>query len=395
MFRVLLSSFFLVLLYPTAIDLYLVGLPQIAVDLNASESHLHMAFSIYLVGMAVTMLFAGKIADSMGRKPVAVVGSLVFIMASLLAGWAQDTTLFFIARFTQGIGAGSCYVVAFAILRDSLDDQRRAKVLSMINGITCIVPVIAPVVGHLIMLQFPWQTLFNVMAGMGIAVCFISTMILKETRHHTQVKCLSSLQNQECFINRFFLSRLLISAIGVTTILTYVNVSPIIIMGELGLSRADYSSMMAGMALISMLTSFLAPIALRYLEQRTLMLTSQSLLLVAAVVLAMGHFHFDTYMSYVIGCSLICFGFSIGFGVTMSQALTPFAQRAGVASSLLAIAQVCCSAFYIWLMGLIGVNALNMLILITVSGGIISLPLILWTPQATQENHYEEISRAS
>lgn len=47
MSRFLLCSFALVLLYPTAIDLYLVGLPQIASDLNASESQLHIAFSIY------------------------------------------------------------------------------------------------------------------------------------------------------------------------------------------------------------------------------------------------------------------------------------------------------------------------------------------------------------
>ena len=161
MFRFLLCSFSLVLLYPTAIDLYLVGLPQIAADLNASESQLHIAFSIYLAGMATTMLFAGKIADSIGRKPVAMVGAAIFIAASLLGSMAEQSEAFLIARFTQGIGAGSCYVVAFAILRDTLDDKRRAKVLSMLNGITCIIPVIAPVVGHLIMLKFPWPSLFT------------------------------------------------------------------------------------------------------------------------------------------------------------------------------------------------------------------------------------------
>ncbi len=49
--------------------------------------------------------------------------------------------------------------MAFAILRDTLDDRRRAKVLSLLNGITCIIPVLAPVLGHLIMLKFPWQSL--------------------------------------------------------------------------------------------------------------------------------------------------------------------------------------------------------------------------------------------
>jgi DHA1 family multidrug resistance protein-like MFS transporter len=80
---------------------------------------------------------------------------------------AETSNQFLFIRFMQGIGAGSCYVVAFAILRDTLDDRRRAKVLSMINGIRCIIPVIAPVIGHVIMLKFPWQSLFNTMADMG------------------------------------------------------------------------------------------------------------------------------------------------------------------------------------------------------------------------------------
>lgn len=122
----LLCSFALVLLYPTGIDMYVVGLPHIAADLNASEAHLHIAFSVYLAGMATAMLFAGKIADQSGRKPVAI----VFMMASLLCSWASEGSLFLSGRFLQGVGAGGCYVVAFAILRDTLDEHRWAKVLS-------------------------------------------------------------------------------------------------------------------------------------------------------------------------------------------------------------------------------------------------------------------------
>lgn len=48
MTRFLLCSFALVLLYPSGIDMYLVGLPRIAQDLGASEAQLHIAFSVYL-----------------------------------------------------------------------------------------------------------------------------------------------------------------------------------------------------------------------------------------------------------------------------------------------------------------------------------------------------------
>lgn len=73
-------------------------------------------------------------------------------------------------------------MVAFAILRDTLDDRRRAKVLSLLNGITCIIPCPAPVLGHLIMLKYPWQSLFYTMTGMGVMVAVLSVFILRETR---------------------------------------------------------------------------------------------------------------------------------------------------------------------------------------------------------------------
>ncbi|EPR6945488.1 MFS transporter, partial [Escherichia coli] len=94
MSRFLICSFALVLLYPAGIDMYLVGLPRIAADLNASEAQLHIAFSVYLAGMAAAMLFAGKVADRSGRKPVAIPGAALFIIASVFCSLAETSTLF-------------------------------------------------------------------------------------------------------------------------------------------------------------------------------------------------------------------------------------------------------------------------------------------------------------
>ena len=300
MARYLLCSFALVLLYPAGIDMYLVGLPRIAADLNASEAQLHIAFSVYLAGMATAMLFAGRAADRSGRRPVALFGAVTFILASALCALAQESSLFLIGRFIQGFGAGNCYVVAFAILRDTLDEQRRSKVLSLLNGITCIVPVLAPVMGHLIMLSYPWQSLFWTMLTMGVLVFLLSLLVLKETRPDKQQHATTrSAPAAESLLDRFFLSRLAITTLSVSVILTFVNTSPVL--------------------LVEMM----------------------------------------------------------GFGVAMSQALGPFALRAGVASSVLGIAQVCGSSLWIWLAAVLGLNALNMLIGILIACSILSLLLIL------------------
>ena len=108
---------------------------------------------------------------------------------------------------------------------------------------------------------------------------------------------------------------------------------------------------------VSMTVSFSTPFALGIFKPRTLMITSQVLFLAAGITLAVSPSHAVS----LFGITLICAGFSVGFGVAMSQALGPFSLRAGVASSTLGIAQVCGSSLWIWLAAVVGIGAWNML----------------------------------
>ncbi|EOM7071696.1 MFS transporter, partial [Escherichia coli] len=122
----LLCSFLMIILYPVGIDLYLVAVPQIADTLQASEAQIHTAFSIYLFGMAATVLLGGMIADRYGRRWVVLGGALIFVIASLVAGHAEGINQFYLGRFWQGVGAGALYIMTFTVLRDVLSQDRLA-----------------------------------------------------------------------------------------------------------------------------------------------------------------------------------------------------------------------------------------------------------------------------
>lgn len=102
MSRFLICSFALVLLYPAGIDMYLVGLPRIAAGLSQRSA---VAYCVLRLsgGHGSAMLFAGKVADRSGRKPVAIPGAALFIIASgVLIHWLKPARYFLQGAFYRG-----------------------------------------------------------------------------------------------------------------------------------------------------------------------------------------------------------------------------------------------------------------------------------------------------
>ncbi|BBG60591.1 MdtL family multidrug efflux MFS transporter [Providencia rustigianii] len=389
MTKYVLFSFWIVLIYPLGVDLHLTGIPYIAADLNATESQLHVAFSIYLAGMASTMLVAGWCADHIGRKPVVLVGATVFAISSIMAGNSTSIDVFLMARFLQGIGAGFCYVVTFAILRDVLSPQRRTKVLAAMNGVTCIAPVLAPVIGFAILLAYHWSMMFYFMAAyavISIIVCLVSIKETKPVARKETDESTSQPETPEKIFNHFFVTRLIVSCFGMAVILTYVNVAPIILMGNLGFTTGQYSTAMTALAMVSMGTSFLMPKLISQFNSQSLLNTALGLFLFNAVILSVYLFAYPNLVLLFIVFAFCGMGFSMQFGIIMSQALSPFARKAGIASSILAISQLSFASVYIWVMGSIGTPSISMLLIILLAAGVIGMALLrMPTAQASQK----------
>jgi len=245
---------------------------------------------------------------------------------------------FYLGRFWQGAGAGALYIMTFTVLRDVLNQARLAMALSMINGVICVIPVLAPVLGYLILSRFDWRGIFVAMALVAAVSGLVNLLLLRETRPARQqggtTRPFALLRS-----SRFMLHSLLTSA-SVTAILVYVSVSPLILMQGLGFTTEQYAIVMMVMAGVSMSTSFLTPLLLR-----------------------LGHWQLGGNIRLLLpGFALVCIGFSCGFGVAMGEALAECQHHAAFASALLCIMQISLSGLYIWLLGQLGVAPSGMLI---------------------------------
>ena len=161
---------------------------------------------------------------------------------------------------------------------------------------------------------------------------------------------------------RFMLHSLLTSA-SVTAILVYVSTSPLILMQGLGFTTEQYAIVMMVMAGVSMSTSFLTPLLLRWQGKHRVLALSHLAYLLALLALLCSSGPEGGLSWLLAGCALVCIGFSCGFGVAMGEALDVCGDQVASASALLCIMQIGLSGLFIWGMGHLGMPALWMLIL--------------------------------
>ena len=148
-----------------SIDGMLPAMPDMAQELTAADPNkVQLVLVMFISGLALVTLVAGPLSDSFGRKPVIMIGSLVFCLASVVAFMAQNLEVLLIARFGQGIAAGAPRVVSQALIRDLFAGREMAKVSSFVMMVFTLVPAVAPLIGSMIIWLTGWRGIFAAFA---------------------------------------------------------------------------------------------------------------------------------------------------------------------------------------------------------------------------------------
>ena len=144
-----------------SIDTVLPALPDIGLALEVSNSnHLQLIIIMIFLGLGLGELVFGTLSDSFGRRPMVYIGVGVFILASFLIVWAPTLQMLLIGRVIQGVGLSAARSVSISIIRDTYKGERMARILSFIMTIFILVPMIAPLLGQLILTAYNWEAIF-------------------------------------------------------------------------------------------------------------------------------------------------------------------------------------------------------------------------------------------
>lgn len=169
--------------FMTAIEGTIVStaMPTIVSDLNGLEI-MNWVVSIFLLMTAVSTPIYGKLADSLGRKPVFLFGIAVFVIGSALCGIAQNMVELILFRVIQGLGSGAVQPVAVTIIADLYTLEKRAKMLGLNSGFWGVASVIAPLLGGFIVQHLSWHWIFYINVPLGILAFLLVIFFLKETK---------------------------------------------------------------------------------------------------------------------------------------------------------------------------------------------------------------------
>lgn len=143
------------------------AMPDIVADLGGFSLY-SWVFSSYLLMNAATVLIYGKLSDIFGRKPVLIIGILIFLIGSFLCGLADSMGQLIFFRLVQGIGAGAVMPIATTIVGDIYTKEERAKVQGYLSSVWGISAVTGPALGGLLVEFISWRFVFWINLPLGV-----------------------------------------------------------------------------------------------------------------------------------------------------------------------------------------------------------------------------------
>ena len=165
---------------PFSIDMYTPAVPSLPGYFDTSEQMVNLTLMGFFLCLTVSSLLFGPVSDRFGRKPL-LVGSLVaYTAGGVLCAMAPSIIALIGARFVQAIGAGALMAVSMALVKDCFVEERREQMIAIIQVLAVVGPVIAPLIGGILLSFFSWRASFVALAIFG-AVCLVFALLFEES----------------------------------------------------------------------------------------------------------------------------------------------------------------------------------------------------------------------
>lgn len=154
-------------------------------EFSAPYGVAQLMLTMFLISLGMGQLLVGFLSDKYGRRPILLWGLGVFCAGCLVSALAPAVEVLLFGRVLQGFGAAAAVAVPRAVVRDTFERARAAKMMSYLLLAVGFVPMIAPAIGGLALEFFAWRYLFLLLAGCSLILTVGVHLTLAETATRT------------------------------------------------------------------------------------------------------------------------------------------------------------------------------------------------------------------
>lgn len=144
--------------------------PAVIADLNLTSTEVQWVQESYVLVFASLLLVWGSVADRIGRRRILIIGILIFIAASVWAGFSTDAATMILARIVQGIGGAMVLPTTLSLVNATFHGKERGIAFAIWGSTIGGMVAVGPVLGGWLATDFDWRWAFNINAPLGIII---------------------------------------------------------------------------------------------------------------------------------------------------------------------------------------------------------------------------------
>ena len=247
---------------PSAVDMYLPSLPEMAVDYSTSVASIQLTLTVFLLAMGLGQLLFGPVVDAFGRRRPLIAGLVLFSLSALVAGAAPTLDWLLVARFVQGLGSALTLVVIMSMVRDVTQGVQAAKLFGLLMTIEGVAPIIAPALGGYIDAHFGWRAVMVVLAVLGALVALNAMVALRETLPANKREPLNFKRAMQTYVRIGQDSRFLQPALALSSVFfflfAYIGGATFIYQHDYGLPAAQFGTLFGATGIAILIGAALA-----------------------------------------------------------------------------------------------------------------------------------------
>jgi Bcr/CflA subfamily drug resistance transporter len=333
-------------LFQVSTDIYTPALPAISHLFGVHINWVQLSLSIYLFGVAASLLIYGILSEGLGRKQPLLIGLLVMLVGTVICIVSRNVAWLIAGRFLQGLGAGAPAGLWRAIFRDCFVGDEMSQYSSYLTiGIIFIVPA-APVVGASILTLLGWREIFVFILLYGVATLLTVKFWLAETSaHHDESRLSMSfiIDNHKRLLSHpKFMTITVCNFLNYGAFFSWFVVSPVLLIQHLGLSPFAYGVIGFVIPAIAFsLGGWLNSRIVKRVGKERMLMFAWVVIALSGILMLMGYAILGVELWVILlPLALFFFGGTLLWPNAFAISMEPFGDIAGYAGSLYSFMQL-------------------------------------------------------